>query len=299
MVADGANGYVLRTLTAPAAGITITNGTGVSGNPTLVLANDLAGLEGLATNGVAVRTGTSTWTTRTITGTAGKITVTNGDGVADTASLQAYIDAVDSLAGPLPGGILPDILVPLKGDSTDLFSYMTKQADIQSDIRYRAERTVIAGVSAGTEPRAVGQIAKSIQRTRFRLVYPDMVYVPIPQADGSNANTLVDGTYLAAMLAGAVVSPNRDVATPWTNTRLIGASQLGRTLNAVEQNNVAVNGVTIIEDANTLLKVRQGLTSDMVGASTNGVAALSKLPTIVQIVHFFPTRRSSDRKSVV
>ena len=138
-------------------------------------------------------------------------------------------------------------------------------------------------MSAGTEPRAVGQIAKSIQRTRFRLVYPDMVYVPIPQADGSNANTLVDGTYLAAMLAGAVVSPNRDVATPWTNTRLIGASQLGRTLNAVEQNNVAVNGVTIIEDANTLLKVRQGLTSDMVGASTNGVAALSKLPTIVQI----------------
>ena len=212
-----------------------------------------------------------------------KDTDSNGDGVADTASLQAYIDAVDSLAGPLPGGILPDILVPLKGDSTDLFSYMTKQADIQSDIRYRAERTVIAGVSAGTEPRAVGQIAKSIQRTRFRLVYPDMVYVPIPQADGSNANTLVDGTYLAAMLAGAVVSPNRDVATPWTNTRLIGASQLGRTLNAVEQNNVAVNGVTIIEDANTLLKVRQGLTSDMVGASTNGVAALSKLPTIVQI----------------
>ena len=87
MVADGANGYVLRTLTAPAAGITITNGTGVSGNPTLVLANDLAGLEGLATNGVAVRTGTSTWTTRTITGTAGKITVTNGDGVAGAPTL--------------------------------------------------------------------------------------------------------------------------------------------------------------------------------------------------------------------
>jgi len=87
MVADGANGYVLRTLTAPAAGITITNGTGVSGNPTLVLANDLAGLEGLATNGVAVRTGTSTWTTRTITGTAGKITVTNGDGVSGAPTL--------------------------------------------------------------------------------------------------------------------------------------------------------------------------------------------------------------------
>ena len=82
-----------RTLTAPAAGFTITNPAGTAGNPTFVLANDLAGVEGLASNGIATRTATDTWAARTITGTANEITLTNGDGVAGnpTVSLPAAL----------------------------------------------------------------------------------------------------------------------------------------------------------------------------------------------------------------
>lgn len=57
----GATTLAARTLTAPAAGITVTNGDGVSGNPTLVLANDLSALEGLSSTGFAVRSATDTW----------------------------------------------------------------------------------------------------------------------------------------------------------------------------------------------------------------------------------------------
>lgn len=74
--------WVSRTITGPAAGITITNGNGVSGNPTLVLANDLAALEGLGSTGIAVRTATDTWAQRTMTGTTNQIVVTNGNGVS-------------------------------------------------------------------------------------------------------------------------------------------------------------------------------------------------------------------------
>lgn len=77
-----------RTLQAPAAGFSITNPDGKAGNPSFSLTNDLQALEGLATTGYAVRTGTDTWTTRTISGASDKIVVTNGDGVSTNTDID-------------------------------------------------------------------------------------------------------------------------------------------------------------------------------------------------------------------
>lgn len=49
---------------------------------------DLAAVAGLATTGLIVRTGAGTATTRSVTGTAAEITVTNGDGVAGAPTLS-------------------------------------------------------------------------------------------------------------------------------------------------------------------------------------------------------------------
>ena len=100
-VRSGSDTWVQRTLTAPAAGLTITNSDGVSGNPTFALADDLSGIEGLSSNGLAARTGTSTWATRTLTGPAAGISVANGDGVSGnpTLSLVNDLSAVEGLSG--------------------------------------------------------------------------------------------------------------------------------------------------------------------------------------------------------
>jgi hypothetical protein len=92
-VRTGSGAGAARALTAPAAGITVSNGDGVAGNPTLGLANDLGALEGLSCNGVAVRSATDTWLYRTVGGTANEISVANGDGVsgAPTLSLPAAL----------------------------------------------------------------------------------------------------------------------------------------------------------------------------------------------------------------
>jgi hypothetical protein len=86
-------GGLQGTGTVTSVGVTgPSQGIGISGSPivtsgtiTLSLTNDLNALEGLTSVGYAVRTGVDTWTTRSITGAAGEITVTNDNAViADT-----------------------------------------------------------------------------------------------------------------------------------------------------------------------------------------------------------------------
>jgi hypothetical protein len=101
LVRSALNTLLARTLTAPAAGITVSNGDGVSGNPTLALANDLAALEAMAGTGLVARTASETYAQRTITGTANKIVVTNGDGVSgapalNTGSLVVHTDQANT-----------------------------------------------------------------------------------------------------------------------------------------------------------------------------------------------------------
>lgn len=66
IVRTGAGAVAARTLTGPAAGLSVANGDGVSGDPTLSLANDLAALEALASTGIARRTGSDTWSVGTL-----------------------------------------------------------------------------------------------------------------------------------------------------------------------------------------------------------------------------------------
>jgi hypothetical protein len=63
-----------------------------SGTITLTLSTELQGLSALSTNGIIVRTTSGTYTSRTITGTGGDISVSNGDGISGNPT----IDLVDT-----------------------------------------------------------------------------------------------------------------------------------------------------------------------------------------------------------
>jgi hypothetical protein len=69
-----------RTLVAGTSGLSITNGNGVSGNPSISLTGALAGIPGLAGTGLISIIGGSTASQVTILGTANQITVVNGNG---------------------------------------------------------------------------------------------------------------------------------------------------------------------------------------------------------------------------
>jgi hypothetical protein len=83
----GAGTGAARTLTAPAAGLTISNPAGIAGNPTFALANDLSALEAMSGTGLVARTASETYAQRTITAGTG-ISVSNGDGVSGNPTIS-------------------------------------------------------------------------------------------------------------------------------------------------------------------------------------------------------------------
>jgi hypothetical protein len=89
----------------------------------------------------------------------------------------------------------------------------------------------------------------------------------------------VDGSFFAAAASGAVVSPAVDVATPYTRRRILGFSRIPRVLDPVEANQVAVAGVVVLEDLQSVIRIRQGFTTRM-------ESPLTRLPTVTQIADF-------------
>ena len=104
-----ADTFTGRTLQAPAAGFTITNPAGIAGDPTFVLANDLAALEGLGSTGIAVRSAANTWVQRSIAAGTG-ISVTNGDGVSGNPSVALDTSYTNGLYLALAGGTMTGTL---------------------------------------------------------------------------------------------------------------------------------------------------------------------------------------------
>ena len=204
------------------------------------------------------------------------------------ASLASYQTAVEELEGLLPGRIRPSVLVPLKEYSHEFGTFLSLHVDKQSNITNKAERTAILGFSAGTQPSEAATMVKMLDEgvdesgmrvsgnPRIRCVYPDMLTVSTTDALGNQTEELVDGRYLAAMMAARQLSPNRDAATPWTGTQFVGTNGVSRNLDTVTMNQVASAGITVCENRPPFIKVRQGLTTDM-------GTVMTKTPSVIQI----------------
>lgn len=89
-VSSSAGGTVTSvSTTQPSEGLTITGGPiTTTGTFTFALANDLAAVEALTGMGIAVRTNTDTWATRSLTSSNGTLTIVNPSGVVGNPSLD-------------------------------------------------------------------------------------------------------------------------------------------------------------------------------------------------------------------
>jgi hypothetical protein len=194
------------------------------------------------------------------------------------ASDADFIAAIQALSTPMPGNVKPDILVPL-ATSTSVYAALTSHVETMSLIQNQAERMGFIGFASGTTPSNAATIAASLSSNRIVALYPDSVVVTLTDELGQSFDSLVDGTFFAAAVAGAAVSPSVDVATPYTRRRIQGFTSIPRILDPVEANQTAVKGVTLIEDLDPVIRIRQGLT-------TNMQSPLTRLPTVTQIADY-------------
>lgn len=119
----GAGTGAARTLTAPAAGITITNPAGTAGNPTFALADDLAALEALSgTNTIYYRSGTNTWSAvligSNLTFSAGTLSATGGGGGSAALPTRYWQGYTHSNSVGSPNTVI-DVSAGSARDSTD------------------------------------------------------------------------------------------------------------------------------------------------------------------------------------
>lgn len=195
------------------------------------------------------------------------------------ASDTSFINAITALQTPLPGNIKPDIITPL-ATSTAVYAYLTQSCEVMSTIQNQSERLGFIGFASGTVPQTAQAVAQSLVSSRIVAYYPDSSIITLTDALGNATEAVVDGTFYAAAVSGAVVSPSVDVATPYTRRRLQGFTSIPRVLDPVTANQTAVAGVTLIDDlGNGFLRIRQGLT-------TNMTSILTRLPSVTQIADF-------------
>jgi hypothetical protein len=109
--------------------------------------------------------------------------------------------------------------------------------------------------------------------------YPDGGVTTITDYLGNETEYLVDGSFLAAAVAGRDVSPAFDVATPLTRKPIVGFKRLFRNMDSVTKAQTANSGLTVLEEQSAGILIKFGLTTDL-------SSVLTRTPSVIRIKDF-------------
>lgn len=212
-------------------------------------------------------------------------------GANGQVSTREFIEALESLSKPLPGNIKFDVIVPLTSN-TEVFGHLTQHCEIESQPQNQSERMGFIGFAAGTTPKTAQMVAKGLRSNRIVAFYPDSAVVTLQDELGQDYEVLADGFQFAAAVAGAVVSPAVDVATPYTRRTIQGIKRIPRVLDRIDTAQTARAGVTILEQLGDTVRIVQGLTTDV-------SKILTALPTVTQIADYMQQQSRATLDSFI
>lgn len=225
LVKTGGTNIASRTLTASGAGLSVSDGDGISGNPTISLTGLVQSLANASGAGLVTFPGNGTVTPRLIVGTADQITVTNGNGASGNPTISLADNPVipGSNAVTIPSG--PSIALGSNGE-----------------FRFNTDTEVFEGYSGGvwrTFSTAGGVSTFSAGVTGLTPNTPTSGVVTL----GGTLNVSHGGTG-ATTLTGYVKGNG---TSPFTASNTIPTTDLSGTISNAQLANdsVSFNGVTV------------------------------------------------------
>jgi hypothetical protein len=185
------------------------------------------------------------------------------------------MSAIDLFNTPLPGGLRGALIQPVT-TSINVINYLRTTNSQQSSIRYANERMSYFGFPLNTSPSSAIVIAQSMNSERMIAIYPDGALMSITDSAGNTTSFLVDGSLVAAAVAGIDTAAAYDVAEPLERKQISGFISLYRNLDAVTQAQVANAGITLLDNESAGIIIKMDLTTDL-------TSVLTQIPSVIRI----------------
>jgi len=157
-----------------------------------------------------------------------------------------------------------NILVPLMVNTTFYTALLNHCVEMSNTFNGKERRCVVSLGSSAESGDSVTSgtfiyVARSLNNQRAVLVAPGGAYAYVGSGSAATEQ-LLEGQYIAAAVAGRQASLD-DAATPMTKKFIQGFTRLATTYSIAEANNLAVNGVLVLEAVGTQIQVRHALTT--------------------------------------
>jgi hypothetical protein len=181
----------------------------------------------------------------------------------NVASDADFISAIQTLTTALPGtNQKANVIVPLSV-STTVHQFLSRQLITQATVRNKGEAIGFVGYSTTTSANQASANAVALKNARMIAIGMPAAGVLITNSQtGQQLEYAVDGSFMAAALAGLNANPANDVATTLTNQNLVGFSRLLVQYDDTTMNLMASNGLVVLTNNNGALNVRHYKSTD-------------------------------------